>query len=297
MEIIIEQSTYRCLEVVARKLLEVHGLKFIKVIYFDESSVADFIQIVAGGALKRTTEFISEVNTSASADVSAEAGIGSGASKGLPKLFEFLGVKLGASIKADLHGDTARSRMVKNILENTLLADFTDLIKNDEKKADKNKVCKGIIPFKNISVYPALNSFSYFMLAAPYLSMLKGDVPVPSSDGTVFNLDITKIEEAIQKGRGYYEFIANHQGEEIILRFNIDAFRNNYTMSDLPKMRLDFYAVYVGETSYGKLQIEKEFEFGTNNYSRVDYSQLPQSNIDENNAKVYDVLLAGVGEN
>jgi len=74
-------------------------VKFIKVIYFDESSVADFIQIVAGGALKRTTEFISEVNTSASADVNAEAGIGSGASKGLPKLFEFLGVKLGASMK------------------------------------------------------------------------------------------------------------------------------------------------------------------------------------------------------
>ena len=92
-------------------------MKFIKVIYFDESSVADFIQIVAGGALKRTTEFISEVNTNASADVNVEAGIGSGASKGLPKLFEFLGVKLGASMKADLHGDTARRRMLKYISE------------------------------------------------------------------------------------------------------------------------------------------------------------------------------------
>jgi len=38
--------------------LEVHELKFIKIIYFDESSVADFIQIVAEGALKRTTEFM-----------------------------------------------------------------------------------------------------------------------------------------------------------------------------------------------------------------------------------------------
>jgi len=55
-------------------------MKFIKVVYFDESSVADFIQIVAGGALKRTTEFISEVNTNASIDASAEAGVGSGAS-------------------------------------------------------------------------------------------------------------------------------------------------------------------------------------------------------------------------
>ena len=272
-------------------------MKFIKIIYFDESSVADFIQIVAGGNLKKTTEFITEVNTTSQIDVDAEASIGNTTSKGLPKLFDFLGIKLGASLKADIHGDASRSRMVRNILENTLLADFVDLIKSDEKKSDKNKLCKGVVLFEDMCVYPALNSFSFFMLAAPYFTMVKGDVPIPSSDGAGFNLDISKIEEAIQKGRGYYEFIANYNDEDIILRFNICAFRNNYTMSDLPKMNLNFYAVYVGETSIDKLQIEVEFQFGTNNYSRTDYAELSsKTNELQNKIKVYDVLLAGVVE-
>lgn len=36
---------------------------FLKVIYFDEAFVADFMQIIAGGELKKTTEFITEVNS------------------------------------------------------------------------------------------------------------------------------------------------------------------------------------------------------------------------------------------
>ena len=35
---------------------------FLKIIYFDESFVADFLQIIAGGELKKTTEFITEVS-------------------------------------------------------------------------------------------------------------------------------------------------------------------------------------------------------------------------------------------
>lgn len=34
---------------------------FLKIIYFDETFVADFMQIIAGGSLKKTTEFISEL--------------------------------------------------------------------------------------------------------------------------------------------------------------------------------------------------------------------------------------------
>lgn len=37
-------------------------MKFIKIIYFDESFVADFMQIIAGGEIKKTTEFISNVS-------------------------------------------------------------------------------------------------------------------------------------------------------------------------------------------------------------------------------------------
>lgn len=36
---------------------------FLKIVYFDEAFVADFMQIIAGGELKKTTEFITEVNS------------------------------------------------------------------------------------------------------------------------------------------------------------------------------------------------------------------------------------------
>lgn len=50
--------------------------KFLKIIYFDEAFVADFLQIIAGGELKRTTEFMTEVEGGAKADINAAASIG-----------------------------------------------------------------------------------------------------------------------------------------------------------------------------------------------------------------------------
>ena len=70
---------------------------FLKVIYFDEAFVADFMQIMAGGELKKTTEFITEVNSDIEGDVGADAGIGT-EKNGLSKIFSFLS---GATINAD----------------------------------------------------------------------------------------------------------------------------------------------------------------------------------------------------
>lgn len=214
----------------------------------------------------------------------------------MSKLFSFLsGVSLNAEVSASTETSYKRDKVVKNILENTLLSDFVELIKNDAKRKPDNQRCKGISVFQKLKVYPEPNSFSFFMLAAPFFSMLKGDIPINNADGTTFNLDITKMEEAIDKGRGYYEFIAIYQGSEIILRFNISAFRNNYTMSDLPKMQLTYYAIRVGKTDKAKLQIEKEFEFGTRVLSRADYSGLSTDN-GINEIEVFDVVLAGIEE-
>ena len=50
--------------------------KLTKVIYFDESSVTDYIQIIEGGQLIKTTELLSGDTDSGEAKVSAEASIG-----------------------------------------------------------------------------------------------------------------------------------------------------------------------------------------------------------------------------
>lgn len=270
---------------------------FLKVIYFDESFVADFMQIMAGGELKKTTEFISEVNSEMGAEVGVEGSVGT-EKNGLSKIFSFLS---GASInlEAGAHANVARKsdKIAKNIIENTLLADFIALLDADKRRT-KNKRCTGIKIFPKVIVRPEVNSFSYMMLIAPFLSMIDGELPIQTDDGSAMKIDITKIEEAIEKGRGYYEFLATIEGQDIVLRFNHNAFRNSYTMSDLPKMWLTYYAIHVGQIEKSDLQVQKEFEFGTTKLSkRVDYASASESGSVATGIDVYDVVLAGVVEN
>ena len=131
------------------------------------------------------------------------------------------------------------------------------------------------------------------MLIAPFFSMINGELPFKTSDGNAMKVDITKIEDAIDKGRGYYEFMAMAKEKEVVLRFNRHAFRNSYTMSDLPKMQLTYYAVRVGKVRKEDLQVQKEFEFGVVNESkRLNYPENKLTH--EDGIEVYDVVLAGV---
>lgn len=61
---------------------------FLKVVYFDEAFVADFMQIIAGGELKKTTEFLTEVNSGIEGTADVEIGLGT-EKNGLSKIFSF----------------------------------------------------------------------------------------------------------------------------------------------------------------------------------------------------------------
>ena len=272
------------------------GYNFLKIVYFDEAFVADFMQIIAGGELKKTTEFITEINSELAGEIGAEANLRNEKSA-LSKVFSFLsGVTLSAEGSIGVNGSKKSDRIAKNILENTLLADFITLL-NSDKRRTKNKRCEGIKIFPKLIVRPEINSFSYIMLIAPFLSMIDGELPFKTNDGEAIKIDITKIEEAIEKGRGYYEFVAIFEGKEIILRFNRNAFRNSYTMSDLPKMQLTYYGIHVGKIEKNDLQVQKEFEFGTSKVSkRLNYAMISEEDRATSGIDVYDVVLAGVLE-
>lgn len=269
---------------------------FLKIVYFDEMFVSDFMQIIAGGELKKTTEFITEVNSDIEGSAKLEAGIGAEKS-GLPKIFSFLsGTKLNVEVGSEANAIRKSEKIAKNILENTLLADFIALLEADKRRT-KNKRCSGIKIFPNTTVRPEVNSFSFLMLIAPYLNMIDGEFPIKTTDGKNLKLDITKIEEAIEKGRGYYEFINSFEDKENILRFNLNSFRNSYTMADLPKMQLTYYAIHVGKIDKSDLQVQKEFEFGVLKSSkRLDYTSMSEGNNNTEKADVYDVVLAGITE-
>lgn len=269
---------------------------FLKIIYFDESFVADFMQIIAGGELKKTTEFITEVNSDMGVNGGAEVSLNT-EKTGLSRIFSFLsGATINAEIGANASLSRKSDRVAKNILENTLLADFVALLDSDKRRT-KNKRCAGIKIFSNVTVRPETDSFSYIMLIAPYLSMIDGNLPFYTDDGEPMKIDITKIEEAIEKGRGYYEFIATIDGKDIVLRFNRNAFRNSYTMSDLPKMKLTYYAIKVGQIEKSDLQVQKEFEFGTVKSSkRIDYAAMMEGRATNTEIDVFDVVLAAIVE-
>ncbi len=172
---------------------------FLKVIYFDEAFVADFMQIIAGGELKKTTEFITEVNSDIEGNAGVDAGIGT-EKNGLSKIFSFLsGATINAEAGVNANLSRKSDRIAKNILENTLLADFIALLDADKRRT-KNKRCAGIKIFPNMIVRPEVNSFSYMMLIAPFLSMIDGELPIKMDDGNAIKIDITKIGEAIEKG-------------------------------------------------------------------------------------------------
>ena len=90
--------------------------KICKIVYFDEESVTDYVQIVAGGELENTTELLRsrDANEEQSAQIKGKVGI-SGIFKAL------LGWEASASADVSAGLSFNSSKMVKNIVKNTIL--------------------------------------------------------------------------------------------------------------------------------------------------------------------------------
>lgn len=241
-----------------------------KIIYFDEESANDLILLVKGGVAVHTEKGSSSVQGSASAGAQAKVGHSF-------NLIDFLK----SSFQADVSGSisTNQERLITQIITNTTLTDFINL---DAKST-------GVEIFKSETAYPYKNSLSYIKLLTPYMQMTDKQI-----EAGEFNINTSKMDEVLEKAKGYYEMlIGNSEEERKILRFNIKAFKNNYGLSELPKMCLDYYAVKVGKMSINKLNINMEFETTTAPPDGVKMSKGIEN--EDLELEVYDVLLAGVG--
>lgn len=75
-------------------------------------------------------------------------------------------------------------------------------------------------------------------------------------------IDMEKLNEAILGERGYYDMLLKTEKErKSVLRFNLKAFKNNYNLVDLSKMKLTYFGIKVGTCGENHLSIDKEFEF------------------------------------
>lgn len=246
----------------ARKVQE---RKMIKVVYFDERSASDYIDIVNGGHLDWSTEKDKEKLAKIIAEIDAEIGGG----------FNFL-----TWIKASIGGKTSSSydhetkTVIGTKITNTLLTDYL-IIANEDKNIRK---------FIDL-VYAPENSISMYKMYSPYT------IIVPKDESPI---DLERLNEALENARGYYEMLLSSEKiPKTVLRLNNKAFRNNYNLSDLTKMKLVYYGIYVGVCDISKLDMSKEFDF-----SRVSPTAEEvvdgKSGVGDTQLKVYDIVLAGV---
>ena len=266
--------------------------RLCKIVYFDEESVTDYIQIVEGGKLEKTTELLNETKDKGQASIDTKASVGIGG-----VLKALVGFEIKGSVDAGLETSFNTNQMVKNIVKNTILTDFIDLIdelSSEEKDGVQN--CGAINKFTGYKIYAPKDSLSYVALVSPYLSMLKGGTNIPAC---YFNISIDKLDNTIKNAKGYYEFVGNRGEEQVIFRFNIKSFKNNYKTTDLQKMKISIYAIKVGQSTIEKLNFNNEFEI-EENFSKKDnpeYEKKKKKVEDTSVEKlldIYDVLLAGV---
>lgn len=250
----------------------------VKVMYFDESSTIDYLDIYNGGNEKSEKE--SKQIKNKDAETKAEV-------KGNSRFSTwFAGVSSEVGATGTL--SKVKETIVKTTISNTILTEFL------EKAVGDSKITKII----KHEIYPPKDSFAYLKMFTPFLLMTNSQFP--TSNG--IQIDASKIDEALKSGKGYYEMLAtNKEKEKSVLRFNILAFRNNYSISDLPKMDLEFYCIKVGTTKESLLGYKNEMEMNqTCNSSTSLVMELENDGSGENSSEnepdlpLYDVLLAGV---
>lgn len=264
------------------------GSKLCKIVYFDEESVTDYVQIVAGGEMENTIELLNSRQAE-----EAQKGAVTG-KVGISGIFKAL-LGWDASASAEVSGNLAFSseKMAKNIVKNTILTDFLKILEDEGKKKGKSR--GAIRKFEGYTITAEKDSLSYMVMVSPYLSMLKPGSTIPSGE---FSIAIDKLDNVLRNAKGYYEFVGTKGRSTVILRFNVNAFKNGYTISDLLKMSLSLYAVKVGRANKDMLKVKNELGMDVSIMPRDNpsYEDREETDIPINTKilDVYDVLLAGV---
>lgn len=246
--------------------------KILKVIYFDEEAAIDYITISDGG--KAISEIINTEQETDTSKLESETSTGF-------KIPFFTWFNLQAKIGIDSNINNINDGVVKSTLTNTILTDYI-------KKADTDEKIKKI---SNYQITPIKDSVSYYKMYTPYMLLIKKEL----NDIISAEVDITKIDEVLKETKGYYEFLATNGKEQVIIRFNISSFKNNYKINNILGMNLLLYGVNVGSAEKDDFSIEKEFEQNESKEITADEILEVTSKAPEHKKlKIYDIVLAGV---
>ncbi len=246
-----------------------HQGSLIKIVYFDEESASDYLDISIGGKEASTSEEIKERSKDMHGKVETRL---------IAKLswLPFLGTSAEASLGSGF--SAAGKSILSKTLSNTILTDYLTKSSQDER----------IRQLRSLRVAAVPGSMAFAKMYTPYMIIAN------TSDT---GIDLSRLDEALEHAKGYYELVGEGaHGTKYVLRFNIRAFRNNYGLTDLGRMRLVFHGVFVGKTTERALLAEEEMNQGSASTEPLSARDL----IDGTNTMsvpelgVYDVILAGV---
>lgn len=178
-------------------------------------------------------------------DNEAKFGIGGKASE----ILKYIGLEATASTGASGGFSKNNNKLFNSSISNTILTDFLKSVEEYENE---------IVTFIDYDFKVIENSFAYIKTVAPILKLLK-DGYIDKVD-ELKDINIKEIESVLENSKGYFEFLAVREREEVILRLNINELRNNYRFGDLQDMNLIFYGIKVGKLNKNDLMIENYFE-------------------------------------
>lgn len=256
-----------------------------KIIYFDESSALDILDIKSNGR----TEKIMETMVEKASKFSLDGKIGTG----ILDFFNF-----GISANSSGQYDRGKSNILKTNLTNTILTSFIDLL--EKEKSDEY----GLEELKDSKLTIPPDSAAFIKSIAPFIKFFKSSEEFKNtSDPMLDNIDLHSVDDVLLNAKGYYELLAtDKKGDKKVVRFNLDGFRNNYKLNDLEKMNLTLYGVKVGTCLEENLSFEKELAFGNqqSNKQQIQNSGYNPHEKDNNQNKtdieldIIDIVLAGI---
>ncbi|AKK04287.1 DUF6414 family protein [Corynebacterium epidermidicanis] len=239
---------------------------YVKVVYFDEDSASDLVDLDAGGREKVTDTEAERLAKEAEGKISASFAAKYG-------WFSFLGAK--AEVSGSASGSKTGSKIIEKSLSNTILTDYLDKI------STKKKFIESI---GHVKLTPVEGSMAHVKMFTPFMVI---------ANTAETGIDLAKLDEALTQAKGYYELIASDDsGGKRVLRFNLKAFRNNYGLNDLCRMDLMFDCIKVGHATLESLSDEFGVQATSEFSANLILEHGEKEKIDE--LEVYDVILAGV---
>lgn len=242
----------------------------VKIVYFDEQSASDYLDISAGGSATTEATHIQKRTVDTQAKVQAK----------LVAKFSWLPF-LGASTEGSAGFDTSHvgQSLLNKTLSNTILTDYLAAIVDD----------KRVRHMQGYQVSAPQGSMAHMKMYTPYMQI---------ANTAQTGIDLSRFDAALESAKGYYELIAVSDMAEpskCVLRFNISAFRNNYGLTDLGRMRLAFHVIHVGQTTEAGLAFAAEMNDEPETLTALDLlDDKETAEKDGPLLDVYDVVLAGV---